>query len=55
MFNPAPTSISNTTLLSTIFKFYNAAWAISAFLVIIKPAFTKYLEETKVNLIKCVT
>jgi len=50
--NPAPTSASNTTLPSTISGFYNAAWAIPAFLVIVKPAFIKYLEETRKNSIK---
>ena len=50
--NPIPTSTSNATLPSTIFKFYNAAWAISAFLVIVKPAFIKYLKKTREKLIK---
>ena len=40
---------------STIDDFYNVSYAIPAFLVIVKPAFTKYLKETKVNLINCVT
>ena len=34
---------------------YNVFYAIPAFLVIVKPTFTKYLEETRVNLIKRVT
>ena len=50
--NPAPASASNATLPSTTSKFYNAAQAISAFLVTVKPAFTKYLEETRKNSIK---
>ena len=33
---------------------YNVFYTISIFLVIVKPAFTKYLEETKVNLTKYV-
>jgi hypothetical protein len=53
--NPVPTSASNTTLPSTISKFYNAAQAIPTLLVIVKPAFIKYLEETKKNSIKRVS
>ena len=40
---------------STIDDSYNVSYAIPTFLVIVKPAFTKYLEETRVNLIKRVT
>jgi hypothetical protein len=54
-FNLAPISIFNATLPSTISEFYNAAWAISVFLVIVKPAFIKYLKETRKNLIKYIT
>ena len=50
--NSAPTSASNATLPSTISGFYNAAQAIPAFLVIVKPTFIKYLEETRKNSIK---
>ena len=52
----ATTSAPNTiTSPSTADDSYNVSYAISAFLVIVKPAFTKYLEETRVNLIKYVT
>ena len=40
---------------STADDSYNVSYAISAFLVIVKPTFTKYLEETRVNSIKRVT
>ena len=53
--NPAPASASNATLPSTTSEFYNAARAISAFSVTVKPAFTKYLEETRKNSTKRVT
>ena len=53
--NPVPASASNAILFSTISKFYNAAWAISAFLVTVKPAFIKYLKETKKNSTKHIT
>jgi len=53
--NPAPTSASNTTLPSTTSEFYNAARAIPTFLVIVKPAFIKYLEGTRKNSIKQVS
>jgi hypothetical protein len=53
--NPAPTSASNTTLPSIISEFYNAAQAIPTFLVIVKPTFIKYLEETRKNSIKRVS
>ena len=45
--NPLSASASNTALPSIISGFYNAARAIPAFLVIVKPAFIKYLEETR--------
>jgi len=50
--NPAPTSASNTTLSSSLTEYYNASRAIPAFSVIVKPTFTKYLEETRKKLIK---
>jgi hypothetical protein len=53
--NLVPTSVFNATLPSIISEFYYAAWAISAFLVIVKPAFIKYLKETRKNLIKYIT
>ena len=43
-----------TTLTSTTSEFNNTARAILAFLVMVKPAFIKYLEETRKNSIKCV-
>jgi len=50
------TSVPNTIASpSTVDDSYNIFYAISAFLVIVKPTFTKYLEETRVNLIKRVT
>ena len=50
------TSAPNTiTSPSTADDSYNISRAIPTFLVIVKPTFTKYLEETKVNLIKRVT
>ena len=52
----ATTSAPNTiTSPSTADNSYNISYAISAFLVIVKPAFIKYLKETRVNLIKHVT
>ena len=53
--NPVPTSVSNTTTLPSLTKYYNASQAIPAFLVIVKPTFIKYLEETRKNLIKRIT
>ena len=53
--NPAPTSASNTTTLPSSTEYYNASRAIPAFLVIVNPTFIKYLEETRKNLIKCIT
>ena len=53
--NPAPASASNATLPSTISGFYNAAQAIPAFSVTVKPAFIKYLEETRKNSTKQVS
>ena len=50
--NPIPTSASNTTTLPSLTKYYNASRAIPTFLVIVKPAFIKYLEETRKNSIK---
>ena len=44
--NPIPGSTSNTTLPSTISRFSYAAYVIPTFLVIVKPAFIKYLKET---------
>ena len=41
-----------TTLTSTTSEFNNAARAILAFSVMVKPAFIKYLEETRKNSIK---
>ena len=52
----ATTSAPNTIASpSTADDSYNVSHAISAFSVIVKPAFTKYLEETRANLIKRVT
>ena len=49
----ATTSAPNIIVSSfTVDNSYNVFYAIPAFLVIVKPAFTKYLEETRVNLIK---
>jgi hypothetical protein len=53
--NPIPTSASNTTTLPSLTEYYNASRAIPAFLIIVKPIFIKYLEETRKNLIKRVT
>ena len=53
--NPIPTSASNTTTLPSLTKYYNASRAIPTFLVIVKPTFIKYLEETRKNLIKRIT
>jgi hypothetical protein len=53
--NPVPTSASNTTTLPSLTEYYNASQAIPAFLVIVKPTFIKYLEETRKNLIKRIT
>jgi len=51
--NRVPTSTSNTTTLpSSLTKYYNASQAIPAFSVIVKPTFTKYLEETRKKLTK---
>ena len=41
-----------TTLTSTTSEFNNAARAILAFSVMVKPAFIKYLEETRKSSIK---
>jgi hypothetical protein len=49
---PNPAFISNVTTLPFISEFYNAALAIPAFLIIVKPPFIKYLEETRKNSIK---
>ena len=49
---PNATSASNATTLPSTFEFYNATLAIPAFLVIVKPPFIKYLEETRKNSIK---
>jgi hypothetical protein len=49
MSTPVPTfvPIPNTAPLPpTINKDYNASQAVISFLVIVKPAFTKYLKET---------
>jgi hypothetical protein len=52
----ATTSVYNViTSPFTTDNSYNAFYAISAFSVIVKPIFTKYLKETRVNLIKHVT
>jgi hypothetical protein len=48
----APNAIASP---STADDSYNVSYAIPAFLVIVKPTFTKYLEETRVNLIKRIT
>ena len=40
---------------STVNNSNNISYAIPAFLVIVKPTFTKYLKETRVNLIKYIT
>jgi hypothetical protein len=46
--NRVPASTSNTTTLpSSSTKYYNASQPISAFSVIVKPAFTKYLGKTR--------
>ena len=51
--NPIPISIFNIIALPSFLTIiYNASWAISAFLVIVKPALTKYLKETRKKLIK---
>ena len=50
--NAAPLSPTNTP---TINKDYNASQAVISFLVIVKPTFTKYLEETRNASIKRVT
>jgi hypothetical protein len=55
MLASATTSAPNVIASPTADDSYNVSCAISAFLVIVKPAFTKYLEETRVNLIKRVT
>ena len=52
MLNPIPTFVFNITTLPSLTKYYNAFQAIPLFLVIVKPAFIKYLEETRKNLIK---
>ena len=50
------TSTPNTIASSfTADNSYNISYTISAFSVVVKPAFTKYLEETRVNLIKRIT
>ena len=52
----ATTSICNEiTSPFIIDNSYNVFYIIPTFSVIVKPAFTKYLEETRVNLIKRVT
>ena len=49
----ATTSICNEiTSPFIIDNSYNVFYAIPAFLIIVKPAFTKYLEETRINLTK---
>ena len=53
--NPIPTSISNTTTLPSLTEYYNAFQAIPPFSVTVKPAFIKYLEESRKNLIKHIT
>jgi len=50
--NVAPLPPTNTP---TANEDYNASQAVVSFLVIVKPAFTKYLEETRNALIKRVT
>ena len=51
--NPAPISTFNITALpSSLTEYYNASWAIPTFSVIVKPAFIKYLEETRKKSIK---
>jgi len=53
--NLVPTFASNITTLPFLTKYYDASWAISAFLIIVKPAFIKYLKETRKILIKYIT
>ena len=55
MLTSAITSIPNAITFPIADNSYNISYAISTFLVIVKPTFTKYLEETRVNLIKRVT
>jgi hypothetical protein len=50
--NAAPLPLTNTP---TVNKDYNAGQVVISFLVIVKPAFTKYLEETRNASIKRVT
>jgi hypothetical protein len=51
--NRVPTSIFNiTTLPSSLTKYYNVSQAIPIFLVIVKPAFIKYLKKIREKLIK---
>ena len=50
---PAPNiAFLPSTNTSTINKDYNASQVVVSFLVIVKPAFIKYLEETQNALIK---
>ena len=49
------TTSAPNAITSTADDFYNISYAIFAFSVIVKPAFTKYLEETRDNLIKRVS
>ena len=50
--NAAPLPPINTP---TVNNDYNASQAVISFLIIVKPAFTKYLEETRDSLIKYIT